>query len=80
MKIILILLFITFMTACSGGKNEVNQYELYGDKRVDCKTTKTTDEAANVIQCPNIRPDSEDISDTDDLHESYSPEKYDNIY
>lgn len=80
MKIILILLFITYMTACSGGKNDVNQYELYGDKRVDCKTTKTTDEAANVIQCPNIRPDDKEVSDTDELRESYSPESYNTIY
>ncbi|GJM15039.1 MAG: hypothetical protein DHS20C13_03660 [Thermodesulfobacteriota bacterium] len=65
MKKTLLLLVLLLFTACSGGKNnEVNEHELYGKKRVDCTNTKSTDEAANVTQCANIRPDAKEIKDT----------------
>lgn len=69
---------LLLITACSGGKNkELNEHELYGKKRVDCKSTKSTDEAANVTQCANIRPDAKDIEDSSsDIGEEYSPDNY----
>ena len=81
MKLGLVLLFVLFLTACAGGsKNEVSERELYGEKRVDCTQTKGTDQAANITQCPKIRADDKDVSDTDNLQESYSPDNYNNIY
>lgn len=81
MKLGLILVFLLLISACGGGnKSEVNQYELYGDKRVDCETTKNTDQAANITQCPKIRADDKEIEDSDNLQESYSPDSYNNIY
>ncbi len=78
MKRIIFLLLILILSGCGGGnKNEVNQHELYGKKRVDCKATKSTDEAANVTQCANIRPDAKEIKDTsNNFSEDYSPENY----
>ena len=65
MKRVLFLLIILLISGCGGGKkNEVNQYELYGEKRVDCEGTKSTSEAANVTQCVKIRPDAKEIKDT----------------
>ncbi len=66
------------VSGCGGGnKNEVNERELYGKKRVDCTSTKSTDEAANVTQCANIRPDAKEIKDSSDTwREEYSPENY----
>jgi len=78
MKRLLLLLIIILASACGGGnKNEVSEHELYGKKRVDCKSTKSTDEAANVTQCANIRPDAKEIKDTsDEFSEDYSPDNY----
>ena len=79
MKISILLLAILILAGCSGGAkyNEVNERELYGKKRVDCKATKRTDEAANVIQCANIRPDAKEIKDTpNNLSEDYNSENY----
>lgn len=79
MKILILLLTILIAAGCSGGtkNNEVSERELYGKKRVDCKATKSTDEAANVIQCANIRPDAKEIEDTsNNLSEDYNPENY----
>lgn len=81
MKLGIIFLLVLLITACGGGnKNEVNQYELYGEKRVDCTQTKGTNEGANITQCPKIRADDKEIEDSDNLQESYSPDNYNNIY
>jgi len=81
MKLGIVLLILLFITACGGGsKTEVNEHELYGNKRVDCETTKNTDQAANITQCPKIRADDKEIDDTDNLIESYSPDNYNTIY
>lgn len=67
MKRLLFLLIIILASACGGGnKNEINEHELYGKKRVDCDGTKSTNEAANVTQCVKIRPDAKEIKDTSD--------------
>jgi len=72
MKRIIFLLFILILSGCGGGnKKEVGQYELYGKKRVDCKGTKSTDEAANVTQCANIRPDAKELKNLNNNSESY---------
>lgn len=79
MKILIVISFIILLSACSGGtkNNEVNERELYGSKRVDCTGTKSTDEAANVMQCANIRPDDKTIEDSsENLSEDYDPEDY----
>lgn len=81
MKVGITFLIVLLISACGGGsQTEVNERELYGKKRVDCETTKTTDQAANITQCPKIRADDKEIEDTGDLQESYSPDNYDNIY
>jgi len=64
MKSFLILLFIILITSCGGGSGSregLNERELYGQKRVDCKSTKTTDQGANITQCSQIRPDSKEL-------------------
>lgn len=79
MKIPILFLLLLLLPGCSGGSknSEVSERELYGKKRVDCKATKSTDEAANVIQCANIRPDAKEIKDTsNNLSEDYNPENY----
>ena len=79
MKTLILISFILLLSACSGGtkNNEVSESELYGSKRVDCTGTKSTDEAANVLQCDNIRPDSKDIKDTSNSpSEGYNPDDY----
>jgi len=78
MKRIIFLLLILILSGCGGGnKNEINQHELYGKKRVDCKGTKSTNEAANVTQCAKIRPDAKEIKDKgNNFSEDYSPENY----
>ncbi|MGB2693454.1 MAG: hypothetical protein WBB48_03040 [Thermodesulfobacteriota bacterium] len=78
MKTTILLLVLLLFTACSGGKNsEVNERELYGQKRADCKTTKMTDQGANVMQCSEIRADDKEIRDSSDTwREEYSPENY----
>lgn len=79
MKTSVLLLALLILAGCSGGakNNEVSERELYGKKRVDCKATKSTDEAANVTQCANIRPDAKEIKDTsNNLSEDYNPENY----
>lgn len=79
MKTLILISFLLLVSACSGGtkNNEVSERELYGSKRVDCSGTKSTDEAANVIQCANIRPDSKDLKDTSSSpSEDYNPEDY----
>lgn len=79
MKTLILISSLLLISACSGGSktNEVSERELYGSKRVDCSGTKSTDEAANVIQCANIRPDSKDIKDTsNNPSEDYNPEDY----
>jgi hypothetical protein len=59
MKRIIFLLLILILSGCGGGKkNEVGQYELYHEKRVDCEGTKNTNESANITQCTKIRPDT----------------------
>ncbi len=78
MKRLLFLLIVILVSGCGGGnKNEINQYELYGKKRVNCEGTKGTDEAANITQCVKIRPDAKEIKDTsDNFSEDYSSENY----
>ncbi len=79
MKRLILLLCVLFLTGCSGGTKDtgVSERELYGEKRVDCTSTKRTDEAANVTQCANIRPDSKEIKDSsNNLSEDYDPENY----
>lgn len=68
MKAIFLLIVLLLFTACSGGKSsEVSERELYGQKRVDCKTTKRTDQGANVMQCSQIRADDKEINDSSEL-------------
>lgn len=78
MKTLILISSILLISACSGGKSsEVSERELYGSKRVDCTGTKSTDEAANVIQCANIRPDAKEVQDTsNNLREDYNPEDF----
>ncbi len=67
------------IVGCSGGAKDsgVSEHELYGKKRVDCTATKSTDEAANVTQCANIRPDAKAIKDrSNNSSEDYNPENY----
>ncbi len=81
MKVGITLLIVLLISACGGGSTtEVNERELYGEKRVDCTQTKGTNEAANITQCPRIRADDKELEDTDNLQESYSPDNYNNIY
>ncbi len=81
MKLGIVFLVVLFITGCGGGnKNEVDQFELYGKKRVDCTQTKSTDEAGNITQCAGIRPDDKEIEDTNNLIEEYSPDDYNTIY
>jgi hypothetical protein len=64
MKRFLLLLIIVLTSSCGGGsgsKEGVDERELYGKRRVDCKSTKTTDEGANITQCSQIRPDSKEL-------------------
>lgn len=78
MRIFLILLLFMIISGCGGSKNsEVSERELYGQKRADCKTTKMTDQGANVMQCSQIRADDKEIRDSSDTwREEYSPENY----
>lgn len=78
MKRYLLLLVIILVSGCgAGSSSEVSERELYGKKRVDCTSTKSTDEAANVTQCANIRPDAKEIKDASDTwSEDYNPENY----
>lgn len=78
MKKIFILLVLFLLTSCSGGKSsEVSEREIYGQKRADCKTTKMTDQGANVMQCSQIRADDKEIKDSSDTwREDYSPDNY----
>lgn len=75
-----VLLILVSISAYPVSSDEINERELYGDKRVDCRTTKRTDQGANIMQCPDIRADDKEIEDTGDLQESYSPDNYNNIY
>ncbi|MEM7009392.1 MAG: hypothetical protein AAF462_09695 [Thermodesulfobacteriota bacterium] len=77
-KAILIILFLLLAYPVSG--DEINERELYGDKRQDCRTTKRTDQGANIMQCPDIRADDKEIEDTDNLTDTYSPDDYNDIY
>lgn len=78
MKKILLILMILLVTGCGGGsrsKEVISEHELYGQKRVDCKSTKATDEGANITQCSQIRPDTKELKNlrgTDDDSE-YKP-------
>jgi uncharacterized protein YceK len=78
MKRLILLLIVILVSGCGGGnKNEVNERELYGQKRADCKTTKMTDQGANVMQCSEIRADDKEIRDSSDTwRDEYSPENY----
>ena len=56
------------VSGCGGGSgSEVSERELYGDKRADCRTTKRTDQGANVMQCSQIRADDKEINDSSEL-------------
>ncbi len=70
-KIIVILLMVLILSGCGGKKNEVGQYELYHEKRVDCEQTKNTNEAANVTQCIKIRPDAKELKNLNNNSESF---------
>ena len=64
MKKISLLLIILLISGCGGGsgsKGGVSERELYGQKRVDCRSTKATDEGANITQCSQIRPDTKEL-------------------
>lgn len=66
MKTLLLLTTIILISSCGGGsgtKEGVSERELYGQKRVDCKSTKTTDEGANITSCSQIRPDDKELKD-----------------
>ena len=78
MKRLLFLLIVILVSGCGGGKSsEVSEREIYGQKRADCKTTKMTDQGANVMQCSQIRADDKEIKDSSDTwREEYSPEDY----
>ena len=80
MKYGLVLLVLVAISIFPVSSQEINERELYGDKRVDCRTTKRTDQGANIIQCPDIRADDKEIEKTDNLIETYSPEDYNNLY
>jgi len=62
---------------CNGG---VSQYEPYSKKRIDCTQTKSTDEGANITQCPKIRADDKDIEDRNNPIASYSPDRCNALY
>lgn len=62
----LLLLIVIAFTSCGGGSTgngSISERELYGEKRVDCKSTKTTDEGANITSCSQIRPDDKELKD-----------------
>ncbi len=85
MKLGIVFLIVLFIVGCGGGsssssKDDVNQYELYGDKRADCTQTKGTNEGANITQCAGIRPDDKEIKETNNIIEEYSPDDYNTIY
>jgi len=64
MKTLLLLTIIILISSCGGGSasnDGVSERELYGQKRVDCKSTKSTDEGANITSCSQIRPDSKEL-------------------
>ena len=78
MKRSILLLCIVILSGCGGAKDSgVSEREMYHDKRVDCTSTKRTDEAANVTQCADIRPDAKEIKDrSSNLSQGYNPEDY----
>lgn len=62
MRIFSILVLSIIISGCGGGKSsEVSEREIYGQKRADCKTTKMTDQGANVMQCSQIRADDKEL-------------------
>ncbi|MCZ6790395.1 MAG: hypothetical protein O7C70_01175 [Candidatus Dadabacteria bacterium] len=72
MKRTVLLLIVLLVSGCSGGKkNEVGQYELYHEKRVECEQTKNTNESANVTQCIKIRPDAKELKNLNNNSESF---------
>lgn len=59
MKIIAILGITLSLFACAGGSKQDTalEHEIYYQKRVECETTKNTDETANITQCVRNKPD-----------------------
>lgn len=79
MKISILLLALLVFAGCSGGSKDsgVSERELYGEKRADCTSTKSTDEGANITQCAHIRPDAKEIEDrSNNPSEDYNPGDY----
>lgn len=51
---------ILFSAGCAGsGYDWDREQEMRGERRMDCTGTKSTNEAANITNCPQIRPDGE---------------------
>jgi len=60
MKWIIAAVMVLFCAGCAGsGYDWDREQEMRGDKRQDCTGTKSTNEAANITNCPQIRPDGE---------------------
>lgn len=59
MKIIAIIGITLSLLACAGGTKQDTalEHEIYHEKRVECETTKNTDETANITQCVRNKPD-----------------------
>ena len=66
MKRLILLTIILLISSCGGGNagnDSISERKLYGQKRVDCRSTKSTDEGANITQCSQIRPDEKELKD-----------------
>lgn len=66
MKKLFLLTIIILISSCGGGSTGnggISERELYGQKRVDCRSTKSTDEGANITSCSQIRPDGKELKD-----------------
>jgi|JRYI01.1.fsa_nt_gb PBP1b-binding outer membrane lipoprotein LpoB len=56
-RIMIAVLLVLFVAGCAGKYDWDTEQDMRGQRRMDCTGTKTTNEAANVTNCPQIRPD-----------------------
>jgi len=58
-RIMIAVLLVLFVAGCAGKYDWDTEQYMRGQRRMDCTGTKTTNEAANVTNCPQIRPDGQ---------------------